>query len=373
MRYLILLLLPAIIIISGCQKQIEETKVENIIDDVIVINNIMKNNIIEYKNKNSINLTKEDVDNITNSINRAVNNIKELQELEKALNNEELYNAVKLNSAVELMMISLYGDNSLEENTAQYLMTLNLYVKELISLANAGVDINEYVTSYKNKDEVNAYFLENNAIKMAQYRLVAKTINLVEEDKLIYNKIQDINTALLSTYNLYSNDLSHKLYNELQNIFKDKLFLKPVSNAGVGFIDRLINYKIIKAIESLNDEYVYYTILYTESKYFKDYVEIIQGRPVDSSDYSILARERNNVKYIICSHPKYLGSETNAFCLDFINNVDMKDIEAELSDKNVMDNKKYIMIDDELCMIDDNNKINFYSKNKLCKAIKSKN
>ena len=37
------------------------------------------------------------------------------------------------------------------------------------------------------------------------------------------------------------------------------------------------------------------------------------------------------------------------------------------------DNKKYIMIDDELCMIDDNNKINFYSKNKLCKAIKSKN
>ena len=373
MRYLILLLLPAIIIISGCQKQIEETKVENIIDDVIVINNIMKNNIIEYKNKNSINLTKEDVDNITNSINRSVNNMKELQELEKALNNEELYNAVKLNSAVELMMISLYGDNSLEENTAQYLMTLNLYVKELISLANAGVDIKGYLHNYKNKDEVNAYFLENNAIKMAQYRLVAKTINLVEEDKLIYNKIQDINTALLSTYNLYSNDLSHKLYNELQNIFKDKLFLKPVSDEGMGFIDRLVNYKVVKAIESLNHEYVYYTILYTESKYFKDYVEIIQGRPVESSDYSILARERNNVKYIICSHPKYLGSETNAFCLDFINNADMKDIEAELSDKNVMDNKTYIMIDDELCMIDDNNKINFYSKNKLCKAIKSKN
>lgn len=74
MRYLILLLLPAIIIISGCQKQIEETKVENIIDDVRVINNIMKNNIIEYKIKNSINLTKEDVDNITNSIKNVMDN-----------------------------------------------------------------------------------------------------------------------------------------------------------------------------------------------------------------------------------------------------------------------------------------------------------
>ena len=289
MRYIILLLLPAIIIISGCQKQIEETKVENIIDDVIVINNIMKNNIIEYKNKNSINLTKEDVDNITNSINRAVNNIKELQELEKALNNEELYNAVKLNSAVELMMISLYGDNSLEENTAQYLMTLNLYVKELISLANAGVDIKGYLHNYKNKDEVNAYFLENNAIKMAQYRLVAKTINLVEEDKLIYNKIKNINRALLSTYNIYSNDLSHKLYNELQNIFKDKLFLKPVSDEGMGFIDRLVNYKVVKAIESLNHEYVYYTIHIENIKEIFVYLFIPLSHTKISYFYDILS------------------------------------------------------------------------------------
>lgn len=44
-----------------------------------------------------------------------------------------------------------------------------------------------------------------------------------------------------------------------------------------------------------------------------------------------------------------------------------------MADSNIDDGKKYIVIDDEVCMIEDNDKIKFYGKNEICKAIEKKN
>lgn len=43
-----------------------------------------------------------------------------------------------------------------------------------------------------------------------------------------------------------------------------------------------------------------------------------------------------------------------------------------MADSNIDDGKKYIIIDDEVCMIEDNENTKFYGKSEICKTIEKK-
>lgn len=110
----------------------------------------------------------------------------------------------------------------------------------------------------------------------------------------------------------------------------------------------------------------------TDSRYVKEFFMDTKGGMVTDEDLEMAKEERSETYPAVCARPKFLFEEGKKECLDYIEREDIKSLVEKMADSNIDDGKKYIVIDDEVCMIEDNDKIKFYGKNEICKAIEKK-
>ena len=110
----------------------------------------------------------------------------------------------------------------------------------------------------------------------------------------------------------------------------------------------------------------------TDSRYVKEFFMDTKGGMVTDEDLEMAKEERSETFPLICKHNEFIFEEAKKECIDYINKVDFESLVEKMADSNIDDGKKYIVIDDEVCMIEDNDKIKFYGKNEICKAIEKK-
>ena len=110
----------------------------------------------------------------------------------------------------------------------------------------------------------------------------------------------------------------------------------------------------------------------TDSRYVKEFFMDTKNGKVTEEDISMAKEERSETFPLICKHNEFIFEEAKKECIDYINKADFESLVEKMADSNIDDGKTYIIIDDEVCMIKDKDKNNFYGKNEICRAIEKR-
>lgn len=374
MKRLIILLTGIMLLISGCKKTYEPTNISGLTDDINKIHSILKDKREIYFEQKEYTLSKSELDNISKSIDRISGKLNELNYIKKISKDEELYTALKI--LIDLDVMTILSDNDIDiKNISKIVVNMaQQRTKQMISLINAGVDIRQYLKDYKKLDCVGSSCGYINILMyMSMVSDAVKQLKLSEEDKKTFDSFTTNITSAWGLYLFQSDGADRQIYRSIQDIYLPYLKTKGIYNENIdNLMEDITKYTTNKSMnfvaESTNTTLSYVT----DSRYVKEFFMDTKGGMVTDEDLEMAKEERSETFPLICKHNEFIFEEAKKECIDYINKVDFESLVKKMADSNIDDGKKYIVIDDEVCMIEDNDKIKFYGKNEICKAIEKK-
>lgn len=374
MKRLIILLTGIMLLISGCKKTYEPTNISDLTDDINKIHSILKDKREIYFEQKEYTLSKSELDNISKSIDRISGKLNELNYIKKISKDEELYTALKI--LIDLDVMTILSDNDIDiKNISKIVVNMaQQRTKQMISLINAGVDIRQYLKDYKKLDCVGSSCGYINILMyMSMVSDAVKQLKLSEEDRKTFDSFTTNITSAWGLYLFQSDGADRQIYRSIQDKYLPYLKTKGIYNENIdNLMGDITKYTINKSInfvaESPNTTLSYVT----DSRYVKKFFMDTKGGMVTDEDLEMAKEERSETYPAVCARPKFLFEEGKKECLDYIEREDIKSLVEKMADSNIDDGKKYIVIDDEVCMIEDNDKIKFYGKSEICKAIEKK-
>ena len=374
MKRSIIFFIGIMLLISGCKKTYEPTNISGLTDDINKIHSILKDKREIYFKQKEYTLSESELDNISKSIDRISGKLNELNYLKKISKDEELYTALKILIDLDLLTI-LSGKNAKTKTSAKNIVNMaQQRTKQMISLINAGVDIRQYLNDYQELKCIGSscgYITVLMYINMVSGAV--KDLKLSEEDRKTFDSFTTNITSAWGLYLFQSDGADRQIYRSIQDIYLPYLKTKGIYNENIdNLMGDITKYTINKSInfvaESPNTTLNYVT----DSRYVKEFFMDTKGGMVTDEDLEMAKEERSETYPAVCARPKFLFEEGKKECLDYIEREDIKSLVEKMADSNIDDGKKYIVIDDEVCMIEDNDKIKFYGKNEICKAIEKK-
>lgn len=360
--------------ISSCQKTYEPTNVSDLTADINHIHNILKDKRENYFETRKYSLSSSELDIISKSLDKISGSLNELNYLKKISKDEELYAALKILIDLDLLTILSDKDAKTKTSAKTIVNMAQQRTKQMISLINAGVDIRQYLKDYKKLDCVGSscgYI--NILMHIGMVSGAVKDLKLSEEDRKTFDSFTTNITSAWGLYLFQSDGADRQIYRSIQKIYLPYLKTKGIYNENIdNLMGDITKYTINKSInfvaESANTTLSYVT----DSRYVKEFFMDTKGGMVTDEDLEMAKEERSETYPAVCARPKFLFEEGKKECLDYIEREDFKSLVEKMADSNIDDGKKYIIIDDEVCMIEDNDKIKFYGKNEICKAIEKK-
>ena len=374
MKRLIILLTGIMLLISGCKKTYEPTNISGLTNDINEIHNILKDKREIYFEKKEYTLSKSELDNISKSLDNISSSLNELNYLKKISKDDELYTALKI--LIDLDLLTILSDKDAKTKTSAKIIVnmAQQRTKQMISLINAGVDIRQYLKDYKKLDCVGSSCGYINILMyISMVSDAVKQLKLSEEDRKTF---KNFTLNIKNAWGLYlfqSDGVDRQIYRSIQDIYLPYLKTKGIYNENIDNLMRdITKYTIKKSIytitESTNNIFSYIT----DSKYVREFFMDTKGGMVTDEDLEMAKEERSGTYPAVCSRPKFLFEEAKKECLEYINKADFESLVEKMADSNIDDGKTYIIIDDEVCMIEDNENTKFYGKNEICKAIEKK-
>ncbi len=374
MKRSIIFFIGIMLLISGCKKTYEPTNISGLTDDINKIHSILKDKREIYFEQKEHTLSKSELDNISKSIDRISGKLNELNYIKKISKDEDLYTALKI--LIDLDVMTILSDNDIDiKNISKIVVNMaQQRTKQMISLINAGVDIRQYLKDYKKLDCVGSSCGYINILMyMSMVSDAVKQLKLSEEDKKTFDSFTTNITSAWGLYLFQSDGADRQIYRSIQDIYLPYLKTKGIYNENIdNLMEDITKYTTNKSMnfvaESTNTTLSYVT----DSRYVKEFFMDTKGGMVTDEDLEMAKEERSETYPAVCARPKFLFEEGKKECLDYIEREDIKSLVEKMADSNIDDGKKYIVIDDEVCMIEDNDKIKFYGKNEICKAIEKK-
>lgn len=374
MKRSIIFFIGIMLLISGCKKTYEPTNISGLTDDINEIHNILKDKREIYFEQKEYTLSESELDNISKSIDRISGKLNELNYIKKISKDEELYTALKI--LIDLDVMTILSDNDIDiKNISKIVVNMvQQRTNQVISLINAGVDIRQYLNDYQELKCIGSscgYI--NILMHIGMVSGAVKDLKLSEEDRKTFDSFTTNITSAWGLYLFQSDGADRQIYRSIQDIYLPYLKTKGIYNENIdNLMGDITKYTINKSInfvaESPNTTLNYVT----DSRYVKEFFMDTKGGMVTDEDLEMAKEERSETYPAVCARPKFLFEEGKKECLDYIEREDIKSLVEKMADSNIDDGKKYIVIDDEVCMIEDNDKIKFYGKNEICKAIEKK-
>ena len=360
--------------ISGCQKTYEPTNTLDLTDDINKIHSILKDKREIYFKQKEYTLSESELDNISKSIDRISGKLNELNYLKKISKDEDLYTALKI--LIDLDVMTILSDNDIDIKYISKIVVnmVQQRTNQVISLINAGVDIRQYLNDYQELKCIGSscgYITVLMYINMVSGAV--KDLKLSEEDRKTFDSFT---TNIISAWGLYlfqSDGANRQIYRSIQKIYLPYLEKKGIYNDAIdNLMEDITKYTTNKSMnfvaESANTTLSYVT----DSRYVKEFFMDTKNGKVTEEDISMAKEDRSETFPLICKHNEFLFEEAKKECLDYINKANFESLVEKMADSNIDDGKTYIIIDDEVCMIKDKDKINFYGKNEICRAIEKR-
>lgn len=360
--------------ISGCKKTYEPTNISGLTDDINKIHSILKDKREIYFKQKEYTLSESELDNISKSIDRISGKLNELNYLKKISKDEELYTALKILIDLDLLTI-LSGKNAKTKTSAKNIVNMaQQRTKQMISLINAGVDIRQYLNDYQELKCIGSscgYITVLMYISMVSDAV--KQLKLSEEDKKTF---ENFTLNIKNAWGLYlfqSDGADRQIYRSIQKIYLPYLEKKGIYNDAIDNLMEDITKYITNKSMNFVAESANTTLSYvTDSRYVKEFFMDTKNGKVTEEDISMAKEERSETFPLICKHNEFIFEEAKKECIDYINKANFESLVEKMADSNIDDGKTYIIIDDEVCMIKDKDKNNFYGKNEICRAIEKR-
>lgn len=360
--------------ISGCQKTYEPTNTSDLTDDINHIHNILKDKKENYFETRKYSLSSSELDNISKSLDNISGNLNELNYLKKISKDEELYTALKI--LIDLDLLTFLSDKDIKtKKSAKIIVNMaQQRTKQMISLINAGVDIRQYLKDYKKLDCISSrcdYI--NILMNIGMVSGVVNQLKLSEEDRKTFENFL-FNTKSTWDYIFLQNDkVNRRMYGSIKDIYLPYLEEKRIHNDVIdNLMEDITKYTTHKSMnfiaESINTALSYVI----DSRYVKEFYMDTNNSKVTEEDISMAKEEVSKTFPLICKHNEFIFEEARTECLEYINKADFESLVEKMADSNIDDGKTYIIIDDEVCMIKDKDKNNFYGKNEICRAIEKR-
>lgn len=360
--------------ISGCQKTYEPTNVSDLTADINHIHNILKDKRENYFETRKYSLSSSELDIISKSLDNISSSLNELNYLKKISKDEELYAALKI--LIDLDLLTILSDKDAKTKTSAKIIVnmAQQRTKQMISLINAGVDIRQYLKDYKKLDCVGSscgYI--NILMHIGMVSGAVKDLKLSEEDRKTF---KNFTLNIKNAWGLYlfqSDGADRQIYRSIQKIYLPYLEKKGIYNDAIdNLMEDITKYTTNKSMnfvaESANTTLSYVT----DSRYVKEFFMDTKFGKVTEEDISMAKEERSETFPLICKHNEFIFEKAKKECIDYINKADFESLVEKMADSNIDDGKTYIIIDDEVCMIKDKDKNNFYGKNEICRAIEKR-
>ena len=200
-----------------------------------------------------------------------------------------------------------------------------------------------------------------------------KQLKLSEEDRKTF---KNFTLNIKNAWGLYlfqSDGADRQIYRSIQKIYLPYLEKKGIYNDAIdNLMEDITKYTTNKSMnfvaESTNTTLSYVT----DSRYVKEFFMDTKFGKVTEEDISMAKEERSETFPLICKHNEFIFEKAKKECIDYINKADFESLVEKMADSNIDDGKTYIIIDDEVCMIKDKDKNNFYGKNEICRAIEKR-
>ena len=360
--------------ISGCQKTYEPTNTLDLNDDINHIHNILKDKRKNYFETRKYSLSSSELDNISKSIDRISGKLNELSYLKKISKDEDLYTALKI--LIDLDVMTILSDNDIDiKNISKIVVNMvQQRTNQVISLINVGVDIRQYLNDYQELKCIGSscgYITVLMYINMVSDAV--KDLKLSEEDRKTFDSFTTNITSAWGLYLFFFFVANRQIYRSIQKIYLPYLEKKGIYNDAIdNLMEDITKYTTNKSMnfvaESANTTLSYVT----DSRYVKEFFMDTKFGKVTEEDISMAKEERSETFPLICKHNEFIFEEAKKECIDYINKADFESLVEKMADSNIDDGKTYIIIDDEVCMIKDKDKINFYGKNEICRAIEKR-
>ena len=360
--------------ISGCKKTYEPTNISGLTDDINKIHSILKDKREIYFEQKEYTLSESELDNISKSIDRISGKLNELNYIKKISKDEELYTALKI--LIDLDVMTILSDNDIDiKNISKIVVNMvQQRTNQVISLINAGVDIRQYLNDYQELKCIGSSCGYINILMyMSMVSDVVKQLKLSEEDKKTFDSFTTNITSAWGLYLFQSDGVDRQIYRSIQKIYLPYLKTKGIYNDAIdNLMEDITKYTTNKSMnfvaESANTTLSYVT----DSRYVKEFFMDTKNGKVTEEDISMAKEERSETFPLICKHNEFIFEEAKKECIDYINKADFESLVEKMADSNIDDGKTYIIIDDEVCMIKDKDKNNFYGKNEICRAIEKR-
>ncbi len=359
MRYFLIIFTIIIsFFMSACKKETDKKAVEQYISEIM----LFMDNISKNPQANDIDIFHlEYKQALDDTLNKILNNIYEIESLKKY--NKEHYEVIRSNAVDELYVFinNSRNDNKTSKEIAKkYINMIKIYTEPLKSLYSFKIDVNDYLHNYKE-----AFCVGNDCghnqqlIFFDNIKEYLATLDIDEKD--IWHNI--INNAELS-YTLYSLTYYFIGKDSIDNSFITEHFNQQQKD----FYYSLLNYKISKSLKSVYLSKIYLQLLLSDKEFSKK-IKLDSNNISDESYAGELVFERDSMLYSGCTNPRFLLTSTLNECINLIESTDNKeDAFSYLEDEN---SAGFVMIDDNICAENKDNKYKFYNNdNIICKSLK---
>lgn len=370
--FLVSLSAVLIFLVTGCQKKDDNEIINTIYTDMKSINNILKN---QYQENNTYKLNSKEMEQLFLCLDNITENMYDLQNFKRIVDDENLYNALKILTELEVAVLLTSDDIKMKKTAKLVLEMLRLSTTQLISLKKAGVDIRKYLKNYRELSCIGASCGHINAvIEGNEYITSFATLKLDSKDKIILENLKLSLQAAWTAYLLHSDGVNSQQYRKISSIYLPYLSDKKILNDETLLLMKdLIKYRISKSINFIYTGNIYPKAYITSSKYLDSYYKKYGKKEhITDADMQEIKQDRNYYFSSICANPSFLFENEINECIEYINKKSTEEIFEIFTDYNINSDDSYIMIDNKVCMINTDGKNKFYSNDKICKAIKAK-
>lgn len=361
-EFILIILLLLALIYYNISKKVVDIKSE-----ISSISNILSS--AEKSNNGIHNISSAELDNIYLSLDNITKSIDELNRFKRISKDEELYSALKTIIQLEIILAVLENDDMVKANAKTINRLVEIRTKPLISLIKADVNIRKYIKEYKNKNYDSDIIVGFKALSLvgsaASLRLKSTT---KDEEKIIIRNFRDSFNDTLWLHYLYNMQEKKEKYDLIEKIYLPYLKEKNIYNENIeSLMQDIISYTLNYSYDFILNSPAYTKLYVIDNKYMTDFL-------VEINNYSIsdIEEQRKQLIPLVCTHYEYLLEQGRKECEHYLKVVGIKKLINNLKDNNTADNTSYIMIDDELCLKKESEKIDYFSKNQFCKAIKER-
>lgn len=358
---LIILLIIALIYYNIPKKDVD------INSEISIISNILSS--AEKSNNGIHNISSGELDSIYISLDNITKSIDELNRFKRISKDEELYSALKTVIQLEIISAILDNDEMVKAKEKTINRLVEIRTKPLISLIKADVDIRKYIKEYNNTNYDSNIIVGSKALLLvgtaASLRLKSTTKN---EEKIIIRNFRDSFNDTLWLHYLYNMQEKKEQYDLVEKIYLPNLKEKNIYNENIeSLMQDIISYTLNYSYDFILNSPAYTKLYVTDDNFMTDFL-------IEINNYSISDIEEDRKKLIplVCTHYEYLLEQGRQECEHYLKVVGIKKLINNLKDNNTAGNTSYIMIDDELCLKKESEKIDYFSKNQFCKEIKER-